>query len=159
MRKKDLMQQNLTLFDNLQKTELQVNELKKQLKAYSDEIKNLKAELSKSQQEQPIVTEPMKRLEEKVITSANLKPDVEYGAKVIGDIVICAADYSNKLTLGGDNSHKELVNLILGKTEVAKSEILSVTEADEAYEVKCAKIDQIATVTKEYFESVLAQIV
>ncbi len=159
MRKKDLMQQNLTLFDNLQKTELQVNELKKQLKAYSDEIKNLKAELSKSQQEQPIVTEPMKRLEEKVITSANLKSDVEYGAKVIGDIVICAADYSNKLTLGGDNSHKELVNLILGKTEVAKSEILSVTEADEAYEVKCAKIDQIATVTKEYFESVLAQIV
>lgn len=159
MRKKDLIQQNLTLFDNLQKTELQVNELKKQLKAYSDEIKNLKAELSKSQQEQPIVTEPMKRLEEKVITSANLKPDVEYGAKVIGDIVICAADYSNKLTLGGDNSHKELLNLILGKTEVAKSEILSVTGTDEAYEVKCAKIDQIATVTKEYFESVLAQIV
>ncbi len=159
MRKKDLIQQNLTLFDTLQKTELQVNELKKQLKAYSDEIKNLKTELSKSQQEQPIVTEPMKRLEEKVITSANLVPDVEYGAKVIGDIVISAADYSNKLTLGGDNSHKELVNLILGKTEVAKSEILSVTETDESFEVKCAKIDQIAVVTKEYFESVLAQIV
>ena len=74
MRKKDLIQQNLTLFDTLQKTQLEVNELKKQLQLYSDEIKSLKSEISKKNAENPIVTEPMRRLEEKVISSASLNP-------------------------------------------------------------------------------------
>lgn len=161
MRKKDLIQQNLTLFDTLQKTQIELNDLKKLLKNYSDEINSLKAELNKAKETEaePIITEPMRRLEEKVITNATLKPDMEYGAKVIGQIVVSAAKYSNKLTIGGDDSKKELVNLILGKTEIAKAEILSVTQTDENLEVKCAKIDAIANVTKEYFESVLAQIV
>ena len=101
----------------------------------------------------------MHRLEEKVITVATVKPDMEYGAKVIGQIVVSAAEYSNKLTVGGDDSKKELVNLILGKTEMAKAEILSVVETSDSFDVKCSKMDQIAAVSKEYFESVLAQIV
>lgn len=159
MRKKDLIQQNLSLFDNLQKTKIELNELKKQLKVYAAEIENLKAENTQKSATETVVTEPMRRLEEKVISAASLKPDVEYGAKVIGEIVVSAADYSNKLTANGDNTHKELVNLILGKTEVAKSEILSVTETQDSFENKCSKIDNIASDTKEYFESVLAQII
>ena len=159
MRKKDLIQQNLSLFDNLQKTKIELNELKKQLKVYAAEIENLKAENTQKSATETVVTEPMRRLEEKVISAASLKPDVEYGAKVIGEIVVSAADYSNKLTANGDNTRKELVNLILGKTEVAKSEILSVTETQDSFENKCSKIDNIASDTKEYFESVLAQII
>ena len=159
MRKKDLIRQNLPLSDALQKTQLELSELKKQLKSYSDEIKALKSELSDKENEIQQTTEPMRRLEEKVITSASLKPDVEYGAKVIGEIVVSAADYSNKLTQGGDSSHKELINLILGKTELTKAEILSVTQTDDELEVKRVKIDQIAKTANEYFESVLAQIV
>lgn len=159
MRKKDLIRQNLTLSDALQKTQLELSELKKQLKSYSDEIKALKSELSDKENEIQQTTEPMRRLEEKVITTASLKPDVEYGAKVIGEIVVSAADYSNKLTQGGDSSHKELINLILGKTELTKAEILSVTQTDDELEVKRVKIDQIAKTANEYFESVLAQIV
>ncbi len=101
----------------------------------------------------------MHRLEEKVITNATLKPDMEYGAAIIGKIVIAAAEYSNRLTIGGDDRHKELLNLILGKTEMAKSEILSVIETNDSFDIKCAKIDQILAVSKEYFESVIAQIV
>ena len=159
MRKKDLMQQNLTLFDTLQKTQIELAELKKQLKRYDNEIKTLKTQLEASKAPEPEVTEPMRRLEEKVVTNATLSPDMEYGAKVIGQIVVCAAEYSNKLTLGGDESKKELVNLILGKTEMSKSEILSVIESNDTFDIKCAKMDQIATISKEYFESVLAQIV
>lgn len=161
MRKKQLIEQNLSLFEDLQKTQREISELKKQLSQNADEIKSLKAELSKEKEPEPevTVTEPMRRLEEKVIANATLKPDMEYGAKVIGQIVVCAAEYSNKLTIGGDDSKKELVNLILGKTEMAKAEILSVIESGDAFDVKCAKMDQIAAVSKEYFESVLAQIV
>lgn len=161
MRKKKLIEQNLSLFEDLQKTQREISELKKLLSQNADEIKTLKAELNKAKAEepQPAVTEPMRRLEEKVITNATLKPDMEYGAKVIGQIVVFAAEYSNKLTIGGDDSKKELVNLILGKTEMAKAEILSVIQADDGFDVKCAKMDQIASVSREYFESVLAQIV
>ena len=164
MRKKKLIEQNLSLFEDLQKAKAELKEAKRLISRNVDEINALKAELAKAKEEQnphqeEKTTEPMHRLEEKVITVATVKPDMEYGSDVIGKIVISAAEYSNKLTIGGDDSHKELVNLILGKTEIAKSEILSVIQTDESFDIKCAKIDQIAAVTKEYFESVLAQIV
>ncbi len=161
MNKKKLIEQNLLLFENLQKTQRELSELKKVLGQNMEEIKSLKAQLenTKEAQNEVAVTEPMRRLEEKLISNATLKPDMEYGAKVIGQIVVSAAEYSNKLTIGGDNTHKELLNLILGKTEIAKAEILSVIETDDPLDVKCLKIDQIAAVSKEYFESVAAQIV
>lgn len=161
MRKKKLIEQNLSLFEELQKTKTELLELKKLLNKNADEISILKAKLSESKQEekQPQITEPMRRLEEKVIANATLKPDMEYAAKIIGKIVVSAAEHSNKLTIGGTDTHKELVNLILGKTEMAKAEILSVIETSDPLEVKCEKIDQIASVSKEYFESVAAQIV
>ena len=161
LRKKKLIEQNLTLFENLQKTQLELNELKRILSKNADEISSLKAQLEKANEPKAdtSVTEPLRRLEEKIITNASLKPDMEYGAKVIGSIVVCAAEYSNKLALGGDDRKKELVNLILGKTEIAKAEILGVIETNDPFDVKCNKIDQIAAVTKEYFESVAAQIV
>ena len=67
--------------------------------------------------------------------------------------------FSNKLTAGGNDTHKELLNLILGKTEIAKAEILSVIESADNFDVKCEKIDKIADAAKEYFDSVLAQII
>lgn len=161
LRKKKLIEQNLSLFEDLQKTQAEINELKKLLKENANEIQSLKTQLEKAKVEEvlPKVTEPMRRLEEKVISKATLKPDMEYGAAVIGKIVVSAAEYSNKLTIGGDDSKKELVNLILGKTEMAKAEILSIIQTADPFDVKCARIDQIAVVAKEYFESVVAQIV
>ena len=164
MRKKKLIEQNLSLFEDLQKAQSEVRELKKLISKNVDEINALKAELEKlrpqeANQVEDNTTEPMHRLEERVISTATIKPDMDYASKVIGKIVISAAEHSNKLTIGGDDSKKELVNLILGKTEIAKAEILSAIDNDDSFEVKCAKIDQIAAVTKEYFESVLAQIV
>lgn len=161
MRKKKLIEQNLSLFEQLQKTQGEIVELKRMLTKSADEISALKAKIAENKVEEKTqsVTEPMRRLEEKVIANATLKPDMEYGALVIGKIVVAAAEYSNKLTIGGDESKKELVNLILGKTEVAKAEILSVIETVDSFDVKCTKMDQIATLAKEYFESVIAQII
>lgn len=160
MRKKKLIEQNLSLFDELQKTQTELIELKKQLNKSNDEIKVLKALVDEKEiKPQENVTEPMHRLEERVIFNASLKPDMEYGSIIIGKIVVSAAEYSNKLTMGGNDSNKELVNLILGKTELAKAEILSVIETADSFELKSAKMDQILAVTNEYFESVIAQIV
>lgn len=158
MRKKMLIEQNLALFENLEKAQAELSELRLLLEQNAKEIGELRSQLAEYQTEQPTVTEPMRRLEEKVIANATLKPDMEYGAKIIGKIVVSAAEHSNRLTLGGDDSHKELVNLILGKTEIAKAEILSVIQTDDSLEIKCAKMDQIAELAFEYFDSVAAQI-
>lgn len=161
MKKKKLIEQNLMLFENLQKTQRELSELKKVIGQNMEEIKALRSQLEKAKEPvvEHIAATPMQKLEEKMISNATLKPDMEYGAKVIGQIVVSAAEYSNKLTLGGDSTHKELINLILGKTEIAKAEILSVIETDDPLDVKCLKIDQIAATSKEYFESVAAQII
>lgn len=163
MRKSKLIEQNLSLFEELQKTKHELNEVKRLLSKSADEIESLKKQINNFKkvetEQEKTVTEPLRRLEEKVITGATIKPDMEYASKVIGKIVVCAAEYSNKLTIGGDDSKKELVNLILGKTELAKSEILTIIESTDTFDTKCAKIDQVAAVSKEYFGSVAAQIV
>lgn len=83
---------------------------------------------------------------------------IEYGSQIIGKIVVSAAQYSNSLTAGGETRYKELLNLILGKTEVAKSEILDITASEAEFDVKKHMIDSVYEQTVEYFESVMAQI-
>jgi len=155
LRKKILIQQNLALFEQLQKSQLEANELKKRLQSYDKKISALENELEA--QKKAAATEPLKKLEEKVITNAKIKPDVDYGAKIIGEIVVSATKYSNELTAGGDNSLRELVNLILGRTEVAKSDILNIVSGEDGIAVKTAKIDAVKAETEEYFKSVMAQ--
>lgn len=159
MRKKDLIQQNLKLFKDLQNTKNELNQIKKLFAENNAELNSLKESILKGKQSDDTAqTPPLRRLEEKVIANAVLKPDMEYGSKVIGKIVVSSAEYSNKLTLGGDDKYKELVNLVLGKTEMAKAEILAVIQSDDDYDVKRLKMDRIAEVANEYFESVIAQI-
>ena len=69
-----------------------------------------------------------------------------------------SANGSNSLTNGGNTEHRELVNLLLGKTEVAKAEILAVVNGEGSFEDKKIKIDAVADETLDYFSSVLAQV-
>ena len=157
MRKKDLLQQNQSLFEMLQKNQLEMSELKSRLEESDKQIESLRMALE-SAKEEVETTAPLAEEEKLEEVKSDLKPEVEYGAKIIGEIVVCAAKYSNTLALGGDEAHRELVNLILGKTEVAKAEILEIVSCDDGLEVKCAKIDTVSAQAKEYFESVMAQL-
>lgn len=86
-----------------------------------------------------------------------LQDDLQYAADRIGELVIESAKCSNALTEGGNTAYMELVNLILGKTEVSKAEILSIAKQDLPVEVKKQKMDAVKASTVEYFESVMAQ--
>ena len=69
-----------------------------------------------------------------------------------------SASGSNMLTVDGNADNRELVNLLLGKTEVAKAEILSVVSQNIGLEEKKIKIDSIADEALDYFKSILAQL-
>ena len=90
---------------------------------------------------------------------ASVSPEIEYGAAVIGKIVVEAAKYINRVTSRGEQEYtKELINLILGRTEVAKSEILGIVSSDAAADEKKRGADAQLEQAKDYFESIIAQV-
>ena len=155
MRKKALIEQNLSLFK-------QVEELRGECALKDKKISELEKKINaQAAKPAPAETEPdtpLKKLEEKVTNISKLKPDVEYASEAIGKLVLESAIGSNTLTAGGNTEHRELVNLLLGKTEVAKAEILGVLSEDIEIDDKKAKIDALRDEALDYFASVLAQV-
>lgn len=155
MRKKALIEQNLTLFRQLETLRGENAANMKKIHDLQETIEQLKqAKVT----EKPEESSPLKKLHDKVIENSKLNPAVEYAAEVIGKLVMESANGSNKLTAGGNTEHRELVNLLLGKTEVAKAEILEIVSGDFAFEVKKEKIDDVAENAIDYFNSILAQL-
>ena len=68
-----------------------------------------------------------------------------------------AAMSSNRLGEMGKTNTKELLNLILGRTEVAKAEILNIVSSNMSFAGKVQSIDSVANEANEYFQSVLEQ--
>lgn len=155
MRKKAIMAQNLSLFEQLEKLRGECALKDKKIKSLEEKIRSLSEKKDTPSEKNDT---PLKKLEEKVINSASLKPDVEYASEVIGKLVLESANGSNTLTSDGNPERRELVNLLLGKTEVAKAEILSVVSEDGDFEDKKAKIDAVRDEALDYFSSVLGQI-
>ncbi len=157
MRKKLLLEQNTQLFDKVERAEELISELKKQIAEQKDIINEQKNEIERLNASLN-ATEPLKNLESKVIKQASLTPEVDYGSAVIGKTVVEAAKYCNSLTADGENDNaKELVNLILGRTEVAKAEILKIVSLEEDFEAKKQKIDEQYDNAIDYFKSIMAQ--
>lgn len=155
MRKKELIAQNLSLFGQLEALRGESSSKDRKIRELESIIEQLKKEPVNKLTEP---TAPLKRLEEKVIGQSKLDPTIEYASAVIGKLVMESANGSNSLTYGGNKEHRELVNLLLGKTEVAKAEILAVVNGEGSFEDKKLKIDAVADETLDYFSSVLAQV-
>lgn len=87
-----------------------------------------------------------------------LSVGIELGAKIIGKIVLSSAEYCNRLTeIGAAANAKELVNLILGRTEVAKGEILRLSQSELDGEEMLAAMEREYNEAEDYFKSVMAQ--
>lgn len=153
---------------NLENDELRSeNEsLIKELSALKSELSDLRGKLTaleRSKEEtseknpEPIseITPP---IETAPVNEPELAENINVGAKYIGKIVLASAEYCNRLTaLGADPSFKELLNLILGRTEVAKAEILrlSALEVDQLSKQKAMETEYNEAL--DYFKSVMAQ--
>lgn len=173
MNKKLLLNQNRELFDKLQLSNLNCKRLREEnqmlnekIFILSNKINELEANAQKKDdQPQEMVTEevvlPNETLSESEPVEQEsevvLSKEIEYGSKIIGEIVMKAALASNKLAELGKKNTKELLNLILGRTEVAKAEILNIVSSEMSFSGKVQTIDSVADEANEYFESVLEQ--
>ncbi len=157
MRKKELIKLNEQLFDRAENAMRAAEELKAENSSLLSKIEELEKKIQElSERKEP--SAPLKTIEEKLVNQVKLKEDTEYGASIIGKIVISATKYCNELTVSLETSAaKELVNLILGRTEVAKAEILKAVASSMPIENKKAMIDSEMISAEDYFRSVMAQ--
>lgn len=145
-----LFERNEELLKTVEMLKAEISTLKQQLETACAEKERLEAKL--------YATPPLKALEEKVAVKANVSKDTEYAAGVIGKIVVSATKYCNLLaSLPESSLTKEQINLILGRTEVSKSEILKEISKDCDFEDKKSAIENIKSSAEEYFNSVMAQ--
>lgn len=161
MRKKKLLEQNTLLFEQMKQLEIEIALLKKEISKRNAEIKRLSAmQGTKEQISADLTAKPENKQNDEVKHKPEdiVLDDISvYGSDTIGEIVLRATELSGRLSLEQSEENKELVNLILGKTEVAKSEILMATEKENSLENKKSEIDNIKNNTFEYFESVMGQ--
>ena len=150
-----MLEQNIQLFDRLAAAESEIKRLKKELEEEKRRTAALKEENARLTENKGSTAAPLKILESKVIKQAGITPDTDYGAAVIGKTVVAAAKYCEQLKTR-DNA-KELINLILGRTEVTKAEILNIVTSDNAAEEKRRLIDEQFAAAEDYFASVTAQ--
>ena len=150
-----MLEQNIQLFDRLTAAEGEIKRLKNELEEEKRRAAALKEENARLTENKGSTAAPLKILESKVIKQAGITPDTDYGAAVIGKTVVAAAKYCEQLKTR-DNA-KELINLILGRTEVAKAEILNIVTTDNADEEQRRLIDEQLALAEDYFASVTAQ--
>jgi hypothetical protein len=92
----------------------------------------------------------------------NIGSDVEdindYAVKAISRIITESIKIGCVLASNDNPDKKELLNLTLGRTEVAKNEISSLIEANLSNAEKVKAIDNEEVGVKEYYQSILAQL-
>ncbi len=154
MKKKDLTALNEKLFDERNEARQKYQYALEELNSLKAKNRELIAELERIKSEQT-ASEALKKLEKSV--RLTLSDDKQYAAEVIGKIVLDAANKCNFLTRDGNPKNLELVNLILGRTEVAKAKILSACKKEIPFEDKKLIIDAENNEASDYFISVLAQ--
>lgn len=136
------------------------------LNAQLNQLRGRIAELEKAAAEEVVqieevtceVTEDKPEEPKAEVSEPKLSDGMSAGAKIIGKIVLSSAEYCNALSgAAAPQNAKELLNLILGRTEVAKAEILRISALDIPREEKLAAMEQELTAAEDYFKSVMAQ--
>lgn len=169
MRKKQYIELTESLTNRL-RSEKQINdELRAENEALNKQLTELREQmvaLLKDEKTEPdlepvaVKTQTVSEPERKAVSleEIELSSGVSDGAKIIGKIVLSSAEYCNKLTaVGAGENAKELVNLILGRTEVAKSEVLRLSSLDIDPKERYLAMERELNEAEDYFKSVMAQ--
>ena len=177
MKTKELINKMVELIDAINSLESQLNEVKKdnaEIRAKLTEVEaNLQNKTPVFEENTSIAREGFKTYEDiaelqaeteqgTVNISANVVPlednILEYGSVTIGKVVQESIKYANLISASASENKKEVLNLIMGKAEVVKSEIFTITDGDLSPEVKKELIDTQYAEAIDYFKSAYGQL-
>lgn len=165
-----MLEQNTVLYNRLQTALEELEKYKKLYKENIEEINSLRRQLANMEKQNapaPMITEEAPAVHGIFDTEqpkSEPAPDVklsdimQYGAEVIGKIVLEGTKASNSFRDNPNEYSKDLINLVLGKTEVCKSTICEIcaSEADEAEKKK--NIDNVQKDAADYFQGLYKQV-
>ena len=156
-RENDELRAALKLFENNKPKNEEIKVTSKESLPTVDKGFVVSMEESSEEQEMPIVEGTVApKAEQDVVT---LKDGImEYGSRIIGKIIVESAKYANSISATDNENKKELVNLIMGKAEVAKAEIFNISTSEIACDNKKEMIDAQLVEATDYFKSVAAQV-
>lgn len=162
MRRKELMNRLGELVDSLETLNAKLQAAEEENTRLHQTLAQLQTELCDEPQDERLsetqaveeAQEPVESPDEPIV----LDDVMEYGSRIIGMIVVESAKYADQISGSAGEDKKDLINLIMGKTEVCKAEILSITLCDAADESKRSLIDSQYTEAIDYFKSVVAQL-
>lgn len=152
MRKKKLIEQNTALFDQIEGLRKEIKDLGKQLEASKAEIEKLKRE--NEDLAQSVAETPLENIKEKLSAPKSPFNAADYGAKAIGKIIVEATKTTADLSENAGSNAIEYINLVLGKAEVSKAEILNAVSGETDEKQKKMTIDGLVQKTCDYFEKI-----
>ena len=160
MRKKELLKLYEAAYEKISRMTVEAEEIRAENLKLRQEIVKYEKEKTCINREDETPKNDFEKTDEFKEENIVVSSDTQLGARAIGRIVVNAARYCNSITGKGENGNiKELVNLILGRTEVAKAEILKIVTSDCEFHIKEEMINREVADAGDYFESVIAQIV
>lgn len=162
MNKKELLQLNHSLYTSLEEQKALCEELQAENQRLKEIIDGYWAEkygFAGDVLRENVTPPPTESVPAPAVPETNFfSPAKEYAASSIGKTVVEAARLCNRLSIKGDTpEHKEQINLILGRTEVAKSEILKIALSDDTLDGKKDRIDSERDSASDYFNGIMAQ--
>ena len=167
-RSKELMNLNNELYEKLDNS----MKIQKELEQQIEELKNFLERSSESKSNENLEEIPTIEDSEQFETQNEeinielaekeeykFEEDFDFAARVIGKTVVTATKICNELTLDNNTEERhELVNLILGRTEVLKAEILNILKSEAEVDTKKQLILSQQDLAYDYFNSIKAQI-
>jgi len=174
VKKKDLFEQNTVLYNRLQTVSAELQKYKQLysqnleiINSLNHQIEELNSRLSEKETaeeeifEQIIVNDTSEEVSAPatpVVLDVELETATEYGAQIIGKIVLEGTKVNNSVAETNSNLSVDIINLILGKTEVCKSKIYDICHSNLDDDRKKTLIDEIYTECLDYFKSLNYQI-
>ena len=169
VKKKDLFEQNTVLYNRLQTVSAELKKYKELYAQNIAEINSLRKTLAEMETNMQVADKVSQLAENKVLENKaeysspvvevpKLEPVAEYGAEIIGKIVLEGTKLSNLFAENNNSFSVDLINLVLGKTEVCKSSIYDICHSEKDETEKRQLIDSIYNECIDYFGGLTKQV-
>ena len=170
MRKKQLISENKFISEELQRVKSDNNELRIQLDDKSEELgllykkveelNNILAaktkELSKVLEENASFKASVE--EDEDISSSEEQDTLEYGAVIIGKVIVSGAEYTIRMESDDQDSIDAAAEEISDRVDLVKREILEIVFSDASYDRKCQLMEREYQSAINFFDRVSSRV-
>jgi len=161
MRKKELINENRFIYEELHKVKNDNSLLRDELLEKSNQIKLLSEKI----EELNLALTAKKEAESKVNDEAVKTDEIEaheniidYGSVIIGKVIISAAENGSRIDTDDEERKNAALNDILERTEEVKAEILNIISSDDSYDKKCRLMEREYQSAVSFFDRTVARV-